>query len=289
MRYGIHSRTRLQAVTFGVKRYVVLGAIGTGLAVGVAASAALSWAGKVLDRIDIGGIAPASMVASAADAVSRYTMRARTDFVEVSHQRANLCAIPAERSLQQKLATDYRLQAALVERISRKFRIDQNAATEVVRSAIRISQKENADPFLILGIIEIESSFRKEAKSGYPALGLMQIHLPSHRKLLSEMGVDTRNPEKAKRVLLSDVVANVTAGTRIFKTYERQLGSTRKALQAYNGARKDPTMKYARKVLASRDAYMAEVSLLAQINQSASAHQELARVLFSQDLQRLAI
>jgi soluble lytic murein transglycosylase-like protein len=109
------------------------------------------------------------------------------------------------------------------------------------------------DPLLTLGIIASESSFNQRAKSGYGAIGLMQIYSPVHRSLLEELGVRSKNPKIVQKILSEQIHLNVAAGIRIYKTYEKQYGSQAKALQAYNGAKLDASYSYAQKVLAVRE------------------------------------
>lgn len=166
-----------------------------------------------------------------------------------------VCRIDLYHDVRRKLVMDESLQESLAAHIRRTYRISLTTAERIVRTAIEVSNDYDADPLLLLGIIAKESSFNTKAKSGYGAAGLMQVYAPSHKQLLSELGVNTQNRKTVEKTLLSELDLNMTAGTRIFKQYERQYGSIEKALQAYNGARKDSTFKYARKVMALRESF----------------------------------
>jgi soluble lytic murein transglycosylase-like protein len=148
---------------------------------------------------------------------------------------------------------NHQFRASLTAYIGGNYRVPGALAHEIVDATFAVSRKYNMDPLLVLGIIAKESSFNHKARSGYGATGLMQIHAPSHQALLKEIGIQDRNPKVVEKKLTSKVRLNVTAGIRIYKTYEKQYGSAAKALQAYNGAKHDPSQRYAKNVLAMRE------------------------------------
>jgi soluble lytic murein transglycosylase-like protein len=147
------------------------------------------------------------------------------------------------------------LRKALGTHVESTYRIPGELAQEIVKTALVVSREHNMDPFLALGIIAKESSFNSKARSGYGAAGLMQVYAPDHKEVLQDLGVDTRNARATHKALTSRLKVNVTAGVRIYKQYERQYGSSVRALQAYNGATSDASFKYARTVLALRDSF----------------------------------
>lgn len=177
------------------------------------------------------------------------------DPLVLTSTREPVCRIDSYHDVRRKLVMDDSLQESLASHIRRTYRISLDTAEHIVRTAIEVSNEYDADPLLVLGIIAKESSFNTKAKSGYGAAGLMQVYAPSHKKLLSELGVNIQSRKTIEKTLLSELDLNMEAGTRIFKQYERQYGTVEKALQAYNGARKDSTFKYARKVLALRESF----------------------------------
>ena len=150
------------------------------------------------------------------------------------------------------------LKDSLAAQLAKTYKIAPKDAGEIVRTAAKTSKEHNIDPFLVLGIIAKESSFNKNARSGYGATGLMQVHAPSHKNLLKTMGLNTKDLKNTENVLKSEIKINVTVGVQIYKQYEKQYGSRVKALQAYNGAKNDATSKYAKNVLALRDTFSAQ-------------------------------
>lgn len=158
----------------------------------------------------------------------------------------------AETASSAGLAGDPQSMKNLVAHLEGTYKLPSPVAQKIVSTTIAVSREHDMDPFLALGIMASESSFNHKARSSYGAAGLMQIHAPSHQALLEEIGIRERDPKAVERILKSRVKLNVTAGIRIYKTYEKQYGSPVKALQAYNGARKDTSHRYARKVLAAR-------------------------------------
>lgn len=141
----------------------------------------------------------------------------------------------------------------LVAHVEGTYKVPAPLAQKIVNTTITVSRENDMDPFLALGIIASESSFNHKAESSYGAAGLMQIHAPSHLALLEEIGIRERNPRTVQRLLTARVKLNVTAGIRIYKAYEKQYGSPVKALQAYNGAKRDTSHRYARKVMSMRE------------------------------------
>lgn len=163
------------------------------------------------------------------------------------------CASPQLAQATGELASRPETRKQLVAHVEGTYKVPAPLAQKIVNTTIAVSQENDMDPFLALGIIANESSFNHKAESSYGAAGLMQIHAPSHQALLEEIGLRERNPRTVQRLLRAKVRLNVTAGIRIYKAYEKQYGSPVKALQAYNGAKRDTTHRYARKVLSMRD------------------------------------
>ncbi len=147
----------------------------------------------------------------------------------------------------------HQFRESLIAYIGATYKVPGALAHEIVDATFAVSRRNNMDPLLVLGIIAKESSFNHKATSSYGATGLMQIHAPSHKALLKEIGVQDRNPKVVQKKLTSKLRLNVTAGVRIYKAYEKQYGSAVKALQAYNGAKHDTTQRYAKNVLTMRE------------------------------------
>ena len=77
-------------------------------------------------------------------------------------------------------------------------------ASAIVDYVFKVSEQKNLDPLRILAIIKVESRFDERAKSPANAHGLMQVHYPSHRKL-----VVSKND-------LYDMETNIDLGTTIW-------------------------------------------------------------------------
>lgn len=102
-----------------------------------------------------------------------------------------------------------------------------NINKKIIRTVIKSSERTNLDPYLILCIIEIESSYRVNAISKRGAVGLMQVK-PSvansiANQILKEEKYDLRNPEH-----------NIAIGTFYLSRLIEFFGDLEKALLAYN-------------------------------------------------------
>jgi len=172
---------------------------------------------------------------------------------EASQTAQAACARGQSTRAGSDLAIDPETRKQLVAHVEGTYKIPAPLAQKIVNTTIAVSRENDMDPFLALGIIANESSFNHMAESSYGAAGLMQIHAPSHQALLHEMGIRDRDPRVVQRLLRAKVNLNVTAGIRIYKAYEKQYGSPVKALQAYNGAKRDTSHRYASKVLSIRE------------------------------------
>ena len=125
--------------------------------------------------------------------------------------------------------------------VSRRYRVAQGAAGEVVRAAFAEGRRHGLDPLLILAVIAVESRFNPFAASDQGALGLMQIVPRFHKDKLADAGESVLSPE-----------ANIALGTRILKDAIQRGGSDAAGLQLYNGSFDDETRAYANRVLSER-------------------------------------
>jgi soluble lytic murein transglycosylase-like protein len=132
----------------------------------------------------------------------------------------------------------------LAAHLSRRYRVALDSTEEWVGAAHDTGIRVGLDPLLILAVIAIESSFNPIAQSSAGAMGLMQVIPRYHQDTLEEHG--------ASGVLL-DPAVNIVVGARILKRYISDAGSLEAGLQFYNGARPDPSRRYANKVIAERD------------------------------------
>ena len=134
-------------------------------------------------------------------------------------------------------------QRAVAEFIARRYRVAEAASSAYVSSAYRSGQAYSVDPLLILAVMAIESSYNPEAESHMGARGLMQIIPRWHLEKLAEHGGEGA---------LLDPEVNIQVGARILREYMARAGEMQTALQMYNGARDEPTARYAGKVLAEQ-------------------------------------
>ncbi len=110
-----------------------------------------------------------------------------------------------------------------------------NAPTEDdLHMAFRAGIKNNLDPFLILAVIGVESSFQSNAKSNAGAIGYMQVVPKWHLNKISDVNK------------LYDPQYNVSIGSRILAEYLDITGSMELALKKYSGFK---DMRYSKKVL----------------------------------------
>ena len=100
---------------------------------------------------------------------------------------------------------------------------------ETARALIEESEKNGIDPFVILGVIRVESSGWNRAQSVVGARGLMQIRPFVGKALAAEIGLKWSGAET-----LHDPIANVTLGTRYLGQLETRYGNLEDALIAYS-------------------------------------------------------
>lgn len=134
-------------------------------------------------------------------------------------------------------------QRAVAGFIARRYRVAGTASSTYVSSAYRSGLAYSVDPLLILAVMAIESSYNPEAESHMGARGLMQIIPRWHMEKLAEHGGEGA---------LLDPEVNIQVGARILREYMARAGEMQAALQMYNGARDEPTARYAGKVLAEK-------------------------------------
>lgn len=132
------------------------------------------------------------------------------------------------------------------EIIARDGDINKDVARTYALWIYAASWKYSVDPFLILSVMSVESTFNSKVVSGSNAIGLMQIIHFWHR-------------EKTTRNNLFDPRNNIMVGTRILAEYSKKSDSDIETLARYNGTW-GKTNKYAIKVLAKRNKYKKEIS-----------------------------
>jgi soluble lytic murein transglycosylase-like protein len=135
-------------------------------------------------------------------------------------------------------------QRALVNYLSRRYRVASSATEQLVDAAYDAGQQVGLDPLLILAVVAIESRFNPIAESGMGAKGLMQVIPKHHQDKLIDHGGEGA---------VLDPTTNIQLGARILKEYIRRTGSLEAGLQFYNGALADISSQYAQKVIAEKD------------------------------------
>ena len=133
---------------------------------------------------------------------------------------------------------------ALVNYVSRRYRVASSATEQLVDAAYDAGQQVGLDPLLILAVVAIESRFNPIAESGMGAKGLMQVIPKHHQDKLIDHGGEGA---------VLDPTTNILLGARILKEYIRRTGSLEAGLQFYNGALADISSQYAQKVIAEME------------------------------------
>ena len=155
------------------------------------------------------------------------------------------CVPPVgEAALAEATAEPDAVQQALIEHLSRRFLIASSATERMVAAAQAAADEVGLDPLLLLAVISVESRFNPIAESGMGAKGLMQIIPKYHLDKLEEVGGEDA---------VFDPEMNIYIGARILQEYVHRTGTLEAGLQFYNGALRDNSAQYARKVLAERE------------------------------------
>ncbi|MGS0742476.1 lytic transglycosylase domain-containing protein [Glaciimonas sp. GG7] len=115
------------------------------------------------------------------------------------------------------------------ERLKKKFP-DAQMRTEFLETTWYESKRAGLDPALVLGLIQVESAFRKYAMSNVSAQGLMQV-MPFWTRVIGD----------ADRSKLFDIQTNLRYGCAILRMYlDMEKGNLYLALGRYNGSRGRP-------------------------------------------------
>lgn len=116
--------------------------------------------------------------------------------------------------------------AALSERLPRKWKPDPRQRVEFLKSVRYEAQRAGLDPHLVLGLIEVESYFRRYAVSHAGARGYMQV-----------MPFWTRVIGNGDSSALFDMRTNLRYGCAILRHYiDIERGDLFRALGRYNGS-----------------------------------------------------
>jgi len=129
--------------------------------------------------------------------------------------------------------------SSMSERLPRKWKPDYLQRIEFLKSVRYEAQRAGLDPELVLGLIEVESYFRRYAVSHAGARGYMQV-MPFWSDLIGD----------SDRSKLFDLRTNLRYGCTILRHYlDAERGDLFRALGRYNGSLGRP--EYPNAVLAA--------------------------------------
>jgi soluble lytic murein transglycosylase-like protein len=118
-------------------------------------------------------------------------------------------------------------QKHVVQYLSRRYRVAEEATRMLVSAAFQIGQESNLDPLLILAVVAIESSLNPFAESSMGAQGLMQVMTRVHAPRFEPHG---------GQLAALDPIANMKVGSAILADLISRGGSVERGLQLYVGA-----------------------------------------------------
>jgi len=191
-------------------------------------------------------LAPMSGIAQAASVVQRNDPAAESGLAAASMSVSS--ARVEEKSAERVGLSPLKLspeQRNISRFVARRYRVNLDDVQRFVAHAFRAAGEFRIDPYLVLAVMSIESSFDPNARSSAGAQGLMQV--------LTRVHLDKFAPFGGARAAL-DPVANISVGSRILKEYLVREGSVEGALKSYVGAALLPhDFGYGNKVLGERE------------------------------------
>lgn len=133
------------------------------------------------------------------------------------------------------------LHDPMLSKLSDEYRLKHSDISEIWNVVVQETEEYSIDPFLMMALIQEESSYNKTARSHMGALGLTQVMPGVHHARLKR-GETLTNPRVSIRV-----------GTEVLHEYiTLEKGNIPRALQRYNGSLRDKNQKYARHILAEK-------------------------------------
>lgn len=136
-------------------------------------------------------------------------------------------------------------QQKIAQFVAAKYRMAIGDVQSLVTYAYRAAKEFRLDPYLVLAVMSIESSFNPHARSPAGAQGLMQVLTRVHADKFAPFG---------GAGAAFDPMANISVGSRILKEYLVREGSVEGALKSYVGAAlHDHDWGYGFKVLSERE------------------------------------
>ncbi|HEY3373826.1 MAG TPA: lytic transglycosylase domain-containing protein [Candidatus Aquicultor sp.] len=104
---------------------------------------------------------------------------------------------------------------------------------EYETSIMEASQKYSIDPYLVCGIIYVESKFNPSSESGAGAIGLMQIMPATGKWIANKQG------KADAQITLDDPITSIDMGTWYFRYLSTKYNNEKLALAAYNSGYKN--------------------------------------------------
>jgi hypothetical protein len=138
--------------------------------------------------------------------------------------------VKVKRTLEEIQNEDEKLKKAILMYIDRKYRgVPKKTAMDISTHVVELSRQEDIFPELVLGVIEVESSFNPMAVSNKDARGLMQV-MPEWAPKFKLRKVSE----------LHKIDKNILCGIKVLKIHIKQgKGNISKGLYYYVG--KDDT------------------------------------------------
>jgi soluble lytic murein transglycosylase-like protein len=143
-------------------------------------------------------------------------------------------AVAGDRTPPEPLFADSTQKVAwmsqMADRLPRRWKPDYQQRVDFLKTVRYEAQRAGLEPELVLGLIEVESYFRRYAISSAGARGYMQV-MPFWTKVIGN-----GEPES-----LFDMRTNIRMGCLILRHYlDRENGNLYLALGRYNGSRGRP-------------------------------------------------
>jgi hypothetical protein len=110
-----------------------------------------------------------------------------------------------------------------IDSLLKTYQVESTRRGRVAEAIIRSSRKHKIDPRLVASVLIVESRGNPFAISGRNAVGIMQIHVPTWRRVVDEEGVN-----------LFKIEDNVDLGVRILGDYVRRYGRE-EGIKRYTG------------------------------------------------------
>jgi len=130
------------------------------------------------------------------------------------------------------------LHDPMLSQLSDEYSVDHQELSNIWDIVLEETHDYSIDPFLMMALIQEESSYNKTARSHMGALGLTQVMPKVHAARLG------------KGEQLTDMRVSVRVGVEVLNEYIKiEKGNIPRALQRYNGSLKDKRQKYARHIL----------------------------------------